>query len=233
MTPPSDRPRSSSRAWRKKTSEAVIEHLVESILAGELRPGDRIDIDKIGEELDVSRIPVREALLVMEHDGLVETQYHRAVHVAQFDAAAIREHFELYGILGGVARRKMVTRPGLDDYLARLRVILAELDTVPQADVKEWERLGQEFLAVIYEAGAGPRLRSMLGSFRYFLPYAYEMIVASANNQMIDVFRRELAALEARDGEAAAQIAEATMRRLADQFVAELKRAGILGSDDG
>jgi DNA-binding GntR family transcriptional regulator len=77
------------RLVRTKTSSAVVEYVLEELFAGRLRSGARIDLEEVGRALDVSRIPVREALLILERDGIVSTRYHRGVYVEPFDAESI------------------------------------------------------------------------------------------------------------------------------------------------
>jgi DNA-binding GntR family transcriptional regulator len=58
---------------------------------GDLRSGNRIDFDAVGAELGVSRLPVREALVILERDGLVSTVPHRGTFVEPFDAESITD----------------------------------------------------------------------------------------------------------------------------------------------
>src|SRR5579871_5360532 len=97
---------------------------------GQLRPGDRIDLDAIAEQLGVSRAPVREALLALQRDGIIEMPYHRGAFVAPFDAGTIREAFELYGLLNALTSAR-VARAGDPETLAELDRLAAEVE---QAD---------------------------------------------------------------------------------------------------
>jgi len=59
----------------------VADHLRTAILRGEIRPGDWIRQEEIAERLGSSRLPVREALLVLEAEGLIEHERHRGARV--------------------------------------------------------------------------------------------------------------------------------------------------------
>src|SRR5437016_8946468 len=98
------------RIVRTKTSSAVVDYVLEELFAGRLRSGDRIDLDEIGRVLDVSRIPVREALLILERDGIVSTRYHRGVYVEPFDAQSILDDFEILGHLSGIAVNQLAAK---------------------------------------------------------------------------------------------------------------------------
>src|SRR5919199_2930302 len=86
-----------------KEKDLVVAHVINSILTGKLRSGDRIDRNEIAQELGLSRVPIQEAVVQLEHDGILSTQYHRGAYVERFDESVVREHHELYGLLSGIA----------------------------------------------------------------------------------------------------------------------------------
>lgn len=95
------------RLLRTKTSAAVVDHIIERLFKGELRSGDRIDHDELERALGISRLPVREALVILERDGIVSTKYHRGVFVEPFDGQSILDDFEIMGLLSGLAVRRL------------------------------------------------------------------------------------------------------------------------------
>ena len=95
------------RLVRTKTSAAVVDYVLEELFEGRLSSGDRIDLERVCATLDVSRIPVREAMVILERDGIVSTKYHRGVYVEPFDAESIIDDFEIMGLLSGVAVRRL------------------------------------------------------------------------------------------------------------------------------
>ena len=92
-----------------KEKDLVVGHIVDLILAGDLRTGDRINRDTIAAALGVSRLPVQQAVDQLEHDGLLVSRYHRGVFVERFDEAAVREQHELHGVLNGIASARAAT----------------------------------------------------------------------------------------------------------------------------
>jgi DNA-binding GntR family transcriptional regulator len=90
--------------------DRITEGLREEILAGRLRPGDRLRQDEIARQFSVSHIPVREALRQLNAEGFIEIQPHRGA------------------IVSGLSLREL-------DEIIRLRQIL-EVDLVTQAAVK-------------------------------------------------------------------------------------------------
>jgi DNA-binding GntR family transcriptional regulator len=138
----------------------VFNHLHAEIVNGSLPPGTRLDLDAVAEELDVSRTPVREAMLRLESEGLVERSPYRGAIVAAIDpvlaaqTTAVRIHLE------GLAVRLAV--PGLTEAnLAEMADCLKELDELerdPGFTTEAWNELNAHFHEVIYEAADCPPL---------------------------------------------------------------------------
>ena len=69
-----------------KEKDLVVSQVVNLVLTGKLRSGDRLDRNEIAEELGLSRVPIQEAVVQLEHDGVLSTRYHRGAFVERFDA---------------------------------------------------------------------------------------------------------------------------------------------------
>lgn len=94
-----------------KEKDLVVSHILHLLLTGKLRTGDRVDRNEIAVGLGVSRVPIQEALVQLEHDGIVSTRYHRGAFVERFDEATVLEHHELDGLLNGIASARAATSP--------------------------------------------------------------------------------------------------------------------------
>ena len=92
-----------------KEKDLVVSHVVNLVLTGKLRSGDRLDRNEIAEQLGLSRVPIQEAVVQLEHDGVLSTRYHRGAYVERFDEGVVREHHELYGMLNGIASARAAT----------------------------------------------------------------------------------------------------------------------------
>ena len=75
-------------------SERVADQIVEAIGSSRLLPGQRLYEVEIATQLSVSRIPVREALLVLQSQGLLRASPRRGTHVIELDEAWAREVYE-------------------------------------------------------------------------------------------------------------------------------------------
>ena len=94
-----------------KEKDQVVSHILNLVLTGKLRSGDRVDRNEIAHGLGVSRVPIQEALVQLEHDGIVSTRYHRGAFVERFDEATVLEHHELDGLLNGIASARAAANP--------------------------------------------------------------------------------------------------------------------------
>ena len=83
----------------KTRTQLVVETLREKILSGEFKAGESLRQAALATELNVSRIPVREALLQLEGEGLVVFEPHKGATVTELNAKHVDELFELRAML--------------------------------------------------------------------------------------------------------------------------------------
>ncbi|GGM90690.1 GntR family transcriptional regulator [Dactylosporangium sucinum] len=209
---------------RANTSEAVAAHILERLFAGRLRSGQRIDLDEVAAELGVSRVPVREALIQLERDGLVDRAHYRRAHVAEFGEDTVREAFALYGMLSALTNRRVAARrdPGVLDALGKLDEALSRCD-----DPAEFESLAREFRRVVNVAGAGNHLRALLRTFSGLVPAAARFSIDDALTDERAALRAEYLALRDGTPDAAGAAALAHLRLTADNAVRALHRRGV------
>ena len=81
------------------------------ILKGVLVPGQRINEPDVASRLQVSRVPVREALRELESSGLVISRKHSGVFVRQLNAVEVRDLYQMRGLLDGFAGRCVMQLP--------------------------------------------------------------------------------------------------------------------------
>ncbi len=117
------------------TAQHALEALRRAIVAGELRPGQRVRQEEIAEGLGVSVAPVREALRVLEQEGQVTYQPRRGYSVTELLVGDLEEIYELRQVLEARAARSAL--PTLDaetldriDLAARDCVVAAEAGDV-------------------------------------------------------------------------------------------------------
>jgi DNA-binding GntR family transcriptional regulator len=153
---PRDAPR------RRSSGSQVSEYIRQLIFEGVLHPGDRVPQDAIAEALSVSRIPVREGLIALEREGWVTIELNRGAFVNALDADAVRDSYELLGLVYGFATRRAMARDG-----DRLLDQLTEIERGLRAATGDPETFGDltfRFHSTIVEASHSPRIKVMLRS---------------------------------------------------------------------
>src|ERR1700681_724882 len=111
---------------RRSSGEQAALYIRRLIFDGELRPGARVPQEEIAQTLGISRIPIREALIALEREGWVTIEMHRGAFITAINVQAVRDHYELYGLLQGFAvRRALATQDS--EWIDHLGDIAAKL----------------------------------------------------------------------------------------------------------
>lgn len=147
---------------RGKTSDRVAEILIARIVRGDLRPGQRLDLDALAVELRVSRSPVREAVILLERDGLVDMPFHRGAFVGEIGRDAVEEGFRLYALLSGLTAHRAASQ--VDEERSQELARTCE-HAIASRSPEVYERHAREFRRLVNVATAGPHLRSLLRTF--------------------------------------------------------------------
>jgi DNA-binding GntR family transcriptional regulator len=214
------------KTYGVKDKDQVVEHIINLILSGTLRTGDRIDRNQLTEKLGLSRIPVQEAILQLEHDGILATRYHRGAFVERFDEAVIMEHHELYGMLNGIPAARAAISP--------TPRILAHLDASRRTlraatDSKDFHQVCGAYRDVIVGEYAGPRLQAALRASRSFVPALFWVSYPHTKKDFLPSYEAEIAAIRGRDPDAARRACAERAEMMAKVMLAELTMIGVLG----
>jgi DNA-binding GntR family transcriptional regulator len=220
-------PVSQRRTVRTKTSSVVVEYILEELFEGRIKSGDRLDLDGICEELDVSRLPVREAVVMLERDGVVSTKYHRGVYVEPFDAESILDDFEIMGFLSGLAVSRLADKQDVDT-IAALESLVEQLRTSDPSDPQRTFELVGEIMALEHRAGGSRRLRAELRTYHGYLPHAFRYTTGRSFNKTVKAHQLVLQAVQAGDGQTAAEYRIEDFRDAGKRVVRELKRRGVI-----
>lgn len=131
-------------------------HLKRRILSGAIGPGERINIAETADALQVSRMPVREALRELDAQGLVVMRPNRGASVIDLTPAEAEEYFEIRAALEGLAVGLAV--PHLDEEdIERLTLANEQMDRArPEPAV--WLERHRRFHAALWEKCGRPRL---------------------------------------------------------------------------
>ena len=217
----------SARLHRPKTSDSVVEHVIAQLFSGRLRAGDRIDLTAVADELGVSRAPVREAMVVLERDGLVDIPFHKGVFVGRFDAEVLREAFELYGMVNALGSARVARRAD-PAVLAALDLVAAQARDATSVD--EWEERAREFRRAVNRASGGPRMRSLLRTFSGLVPAASRLSMPRSVSAERTFLLRENDCLRAGDPHGAAEAVLDHVDLLGRIAVETLRDRGVLAA---
>lgn len=110
-------------------AERAAEAIVLGVASGALQPGQRLVEVELARLLQMSRVPLREALKILEAQGIVESTPHRGTHIATFDEARIDEICEARLVLEKIAMRGAMAAYRRDPSLiARLDKVLGAME---------------------------------------------------------------------------------------------------------
>lgn len=217
-----DGPAAPGHVRRSSLSAQVVDHLRTSIFDGTLKANQRVPQDAIAAQLGVSRVPVREALIALEENGLVAAETHRGMFVLPIRQEDIEDHYRMYGMIQALAAVRAADRI-TDPVLARL----AELQE-RMAHGDDPHSLNYEFHMLINKTGGSKRVRAVLRHLSSNLSrdlYRVPPPADAAANEDHAAIVRGL-----REGDTAAldAVNQQHLRREGDAVVAELKRRRVL-----
>lgn len=169
------------------SSSKVLEQLRDLILEGEYKPKKRLVEGQLAEKLGVSRTPIRQALTMLEIEGLVEIVPNRGAMVRSFDINEVWDTYELRAVLEGYAARRAagyIEDTELEN-LTKISEEMGRLDTIRfsshEEEIRWLVERNQEFHGKIIEASHNQRLQQLakrtvevplvFKSFYWYTPY--------------------------------------------------------------
>ena len=137
------------------------------ILTGEYSPDERLIEEQLAERLGVSRTPVRQALTMLEAEGLVEITPNRGATVCSFSIEDVWDIYDLRAVLEGHAARRAAGRIDRGE-LEHLRELAGEMEGLVgrfddhEEEIRALVALNQEFHGTIVEASRNRRLKRLV-----------------------------------------------------------------------
>jgi len=167
-------------------SKRVEAHLRHAIHAGRLRPRQRIIEEDLARELEVSRGPVREALLRLERDGLVVTTSRRGTFIRDISLAEIDVIFRMRAKLEGLCVRYMRENPSNDPEALLSRALKKLKAAATKNNEEQFFNADMELHRTIWKAANQPLLYRTLN----LLMNPYIFIIARAYSSRIPLAHR-------------------------------------------
>ena len=215
-------------------SRAIYVALRERILSNDIAPGTRLVMRDVANRYDASDIPVREALRMLERDGLVETAPYRGARVTALSAKEVEETYfirsHLESIATGLAAKRIT-----DSELAQLDALMTRMGAAVDAqDGPAFSDLNREFHRTIVASCGNDMLRELTmdiwqrhsGFQRVFRMVPGRIATSHAEHEGI------MAALRDHDAERAARLALLHKLSVRDSVSTLLEDVDERGSED-
>lgn len=181
--------------------EQVAGEIRHMIVTGELNPGEKIRVSELAEDLDVSLTPLREALKILNKEGLVELMTNRGARVSEISVEGTRSLFEVISRLEALAAELAANRiteqemKSLEELHARMR------DRHAAGDLPAYFDLNRKIHDLVVEAAKNPDLARVRTSLAFHVERARYLSVASEGHRekSMQDHDRLMAALRLRD----------------------------------
>jgi DNA-binding GntR family transcriptional regulator len=214
---------------RAQLSDEVAGHLRAAIMSGELRPGTFIRLDETAAKLGVSVTPVREALLKLRGEGMVQLEPHRGHVVLPLTRQDIQDIFWLQATIAkelAAAATDHVTETEIDE-LARINDALAA--AIGSSDAETIAGIEFAFHRVFNHASGRIKLAWFLLNAARYMPIRVYAADPRWGAAAVDNHRQLIAALRRRDAAAAIEHTVWQFTDAANRLTEMLDRAGIFG----
>jgi GntR family transcriptional regulator, rspAB operon transcriptional repressor len=218
------------RLSRSRASDSVFDILRENILGRGFRPGDRLDVRALADQLGVSATPVKDAVTRLAAEGLVEIRPRSGTFVAELAPDAVAETFEIRRALECLAAEGVVSRL-TPDLLTRFEAIIEAMErpVSNERDRVEHERKNVELHTLLVESSHNRRLAELYRSLNAHLTIARIHSRRRPDDERLEEEQREhraiLEALAARDVGALVNALDRHIRRAGGALVGDLREA--------
>jgi DNA-binding GntR family transcriptional regulator len=143
-------------------SQLAYQWIKERIVQKEYTPGYRLVLGAIAGDLDMSVVPVREAIRQLEAEGLVTFERNVGAHVSMVDDSAYRYSMQALGILEGTATALAARRLTAEDVRQARTVNELMIETLDHFDPKSFTALNHRFHSILYSKCSNPRMLELV-----------------------------------------------------------------------
>ncbi len=157
--------------------DVVFNTLREAILKGDLKPGERLMEMTLANKLGVSRTPIREAIRMLEQEGLAVTIPRKGAMVAKMTEKDLQDVLEIRDVLDELAVRAACERMTALQF-GELQSAMADFEeAIKTGNVREIVNADEAFHDVIYSMANNPKLESIVNNIRQQMyRYRYEYV---------------------------------------------------------
>lgn len=209
--------------------EQIAARLSDRIVTGTYQPGQRIMEQTIADEFQVSRGPVREALRLLEKDGLVTFLARRGAQVTKLSIEEVREIFDIRAMLNGLRDRAIAEDPERTRNLPLLQKEVAELTRLARDTEKseDYVEAAAQLNRTLGKILRNRRLKAILDSLA-LQTLRYSQLGLSTplrRRQSVQHWQKLLKAIREGVGDEAERIARQRVNDSRDAAIARLQEA--------
>jgi DNA-binding GntR family transcriptional regulator len=213
---------------RGQGAQTVYEKLRQSILDLTLEPGSPLDEVGLSEQFEMSRTPIREALVRLSAEGLVTTLPNRSTIVSSIDFVRLPIYFEALTLMYRVTTRGAAVHRRDSDMLAIRTLQAAYADAVAQRDALKMIQSNRDFHVAIATAGGNSYFTGLftrlLDEGRRILRLYYQSFDDTLPRQYVDEHEAMVAAVAAGDAELADKLAAEHAAQIVRQIQSYIAR---------
>ncbi len=223
---PSDSTVTSDGLYVPTYKQAAYEALRDMIVELELPPGTRLVEVDLANRLQVSKTPIREALGLLELDGLIEFAPYRGATVRWMSVAEMEEQGYLLDTIELPVLPRLVQRI-TDDVLAEVGQLVQRLKEAKRLRAgRRYRRLTAEYHRVLYTPTGYPRLVRIVESLVFPVGLRYDRVFCDnfprAWDEHLRLMGARYDAIARRDADAAASVVRARRLRLAEAYLSHV-----------
>jgi DNA-binding GntR family transcriptional regulator len=208
-------------------------HLREQIISGKLQKGKFLRIEAIAKELNISSTPVREGLLLLQRESLVELLPRRGFVVNSFSQADLGDLFWAQAVIGAELAARAAPRLSESELDRLQELCTAHARAVAAGDLDAAAHLGLHFHRAINLAAQSQRLALLLGSLTKQLPLRFYASVEGELQGAIEYHPLILNALRMKDVAAVRALMQSHIQSGGDFLIAALQRTKTNGAAAG
>jgi DNA-binding GntR family transcriptional regulator len=210
----------------RNASVAATELIREAIVDGRLEPGRRLKEEELARELGISRTPIREALLILQSEGLVEAAPNRGATVRAHTAEDHDDLSQLRALLEGHAARRAAARIGARE-VTKLRRSCDRFEKLDaERELRELVRENMLFHQTIHDVAGSHRLATLVRQV-IELPLVYRSYIwySPEQKRFSEHYHRQItAALAAHDAERAELVMKEHVFEARDLLVSRVRK---------
>jgi DNA-binding GntR family transcriptional regulator len=218
---------------RRKLGEETTRYLRDALLSGRYAAGERMAVQHLAESLGVSTMPVREALLTLANEGLLEVVPRRGFRVTTLKLRDVEDAFRVHALVAGllVEEAARMISPAA---VAELNEVQASIQDAfrrglgPHELATQVEELNFRFHRIINHVPDAKRLRWFLRAATRYVPRGFYETVPGWNEATRDRHAAIIAALEARDAAQSRKLMEEHLTEAGELVRKHLAARGLL-----